>query len=55
MDARKLALDVLEQVRRAVVGKDEVLIKVLLATLAQGHILLEDIPGVVLMFIIQKK
>lgn len=46
MDARKLALDVLEQVRRAVVGKDEVLIKVLLATLAQGHILLEDIPGV---------
>ena len=28
------------------VGKDEVLAKVLLAILAGGHILLEDIPGV---------
>ena len=28
------------------VGKDEVLVQVLLAILAGGHILLEDIPGV---------
>ncbi len=37
---------VLEEVKKAVVGKDEVLAKVLLAILAGGHILLEDIPGV---------
>ena len=33
-----LALQVLSQVRKAVVGKDEVLIKVLLATLAQNNL-----------------
>ena len=32
--------------KKAVVGKDDVLAKVLLAILARGHILLEDIPGV---------
>ena len=37
---------VLTQVRRAVVGKDQVLLWVLAAILAKGHILLEDIPGV---------
>ena len=37
---------ILDQVRRAVVGKDEVLLWVLAAILARGHILLEDIPGV---------
>ena len=37
---------VLEQVRKAVVGKDPVLLWVLAAVLARGHILLEDIPGV---------
>ena len=37
---------VLEEVKKAVVGKDEVLGQVLLAILAGGHILLEDIPGV---------
>lgn len=37
---------VLTQVKKAVIGKDEVLIRVMLAVLARGHILLEDIPGV---------
>ena len=37
---------ILAQVRKAVVGKDPVLLWVLAAILAQGHILLEDIPGV---------
>ena len=37
---------VLAQVRKAVVGKDAVLLWVLAAILAKGHILLEDIPGV---------
>ena len=46
MEGSKLAAAILGEVRRAVVGKDEVLAKVLLAILAGGHILLEDIPGV---------
>ena len=37
---------ILDQVRRAVVGKDLTLMWVLAAILARGHILLEDIPGV---------
>ena len=40
------AQQILNQVRRAVVGKDTVLLWVLAAILARGHILLEDIPGV---------
>lgn len=46
MNESKTAAAILAQVRRAVVGKDEVLARVLLAILAGGHILLEDIPGV---------
>ncbi|MBR6555432.1 MAG: MoxR family ATPase [Clostridia bacterium] len=38
--------DIIGQVRRVVVGKDSVLLWVLAAILAKGHILLEDIPGV---------
>ena len=37
---------VLEQMRRVVVGKDRVLMWVMAAILAKGHILLEDLPGV---------
>lgn len=37
---------ILQEVKKAVVGKDEVLEKVLMAMLAKGHILMEDIPGV---------
>ena len=40
------AQQILNQVRRVVVGKDNVLLWVLAAILAKGHILLEDIPGV---------
>ena len=40
------AQQILEQVRRVVVGKDTTLLWVLAAILAKGHILLEDIPGV---------
>ena len=46
MEGNRVALAILEQVKKAVVGTDEVLAKVLLAILARGHILLEDIPGV---------
>jgi len=37
---------IIGQVRKAVVGKDPVLLWVLAVILAKGHILLEDIPGV---------
>ena len=40
------AQQILNQVRTVVVGKDPVLLWVLAAILAKGHILLEDIPGV---------
>ena len=36
----------MSQVRKVVVGKDSVLLWVLAAILAKGHILLEDVPGV---------
>ena len=40
------AEDIIREVGKVVVGKDGVLIKTLLAILAGGHILMEDIPGV---------
>ena len=40
------AQKILNQVNKAVVGKNSVLLWVLAAILAKGHILLEDIPGV---------
>ncbi|MBR0355264.1 MAG: MoxR family ATPase [Oscillospiraceae bacterium] len=40
------ARSILSEVSKAIVGKDEVLVKALLAILAGGHILMEDIPGV---------
>ena len=46
MTGNKAALEILGEVQKAVVGKNDVLAKVLLAILARGHILLEDIPGV---------
>ena len=44
-DASDLARRVLDQVQRAVVGKQEALTLVLAAVLAKGHVLLEDFPG----------
>lgn len=40
------AARIIEEVKRAVIGKDECVYKVMKAMLAGGHILLEDIPGV---------
>lgn len=37
---------IINEVKKAVKGKDDIITKVLLAILAKGHILLEDIPGV---------
>ncbi len=40
------AQQILNQVRKVIVGKDHVLVWALAAMLAKGHILIEDIPGV---------
>jgi MoxR-like ATPase len=44
-DASALAGRVVDEVEKAVVGKREVLLQVLAAVLAKGHVLLEDFPG----------
>ena len=33
------------EVKKVIVGKDQVIDQVLIAILAQGHVLLEDVPG----------
>ncbi len=42
----RVAQQIINEVRKAVVGKDRVLLETLAAIFARGHILLEDIPGV---------
>lgn len=37
---------IIDEVKKAVAGKDEVILKVMLAIIAKGHILIDDIPGV---------
>lgn len=37
---------IVNEVKKAVIGKDAIVIKTLLAILCKGHILIEDIPGV---------
>ena len=44
--ANEYARLILREVSRVLAGKDEVIVKTLLAVLAGGHILMEDIPGV---------
>ena len=46
MNEKNLAALVVAEVKKAIVGKDTVIVKALAAILARGHILLEDIPGV---------
>ena len=37
---------VLREVKKSVIGKDDVICKVYMAIIAGGHVLLDDIPGV---------
>lgn len=39
-------IEICNEVKKVIVGKDEIINKVLMSILAQGHILLEDVPGV---------
>lgn len=45
MDNEK-ALTILENLKKVIIGKDEVLENVLISLLAKGHLLIEDVPGV---------
>jgi MoxR-like ATPase len=45
-DVRQAALDLLNELERAIVGKRNVLELIVAALLADGHVLLEDVPGV---------
>lgn len=42
----KKALDILENLKKIIIGKDEVLENVMISLLARGHLLIEDVPGV---------
>jgi len=44
--AYEQAVQVIEQVRKVIVNKDTVVAKTLMAILANGHILIDDVPGV---------
>src|SRR5699024_10056482 len=43
---RHNAEQVIEEIKKVIIGKDEIAKKVFTAVLAEGHVLLEDIPGV---------
>lgn len=45
-DVKSWAQKVKEAMRKVIVGKDDVIEKAIIALLASGHVLLEDIPGV---------
>lgn len=44
-ESRKMVDDVIGEVKRAVIGKDDVLRRVMVTIMARGHILIEDYPG----------
>jgi MoxR-like ATPase len=46
MDSQESARKITENVAKAIVGKDEVIELCLVALLCEGHILLEDVPGI---------
>ena len=39
-------LQAIQEIKKAVIGKDDCIVKIMTAILAGGHILIEDIPGV---------
>lgn len=45
-EMQKAAAAIVQEIKKVIVGKDDVIRKVLMVILAGGHILLEDVPGV---------
>lgn len=46
LEVQRVAGLIMNELKKVIVGKDEILKKVLMVILAGGHILLEDVPGV---------
>ncbi len=46
MEARAIAQSILDNMGKVIIGKEQVLEKVLVCLLARGHLLIEDVPGV---------
>ena len=46
MDIKDSAIRIVENIARVIVGKDEVIELCLVALLCEGHVLLEDVPGI---------
>lgn len=42
----EITQNVIREVKKVIIGKDDVIEKIWIAILAQGHVLLEDVPGV---------
>ena len=38
--------EILQEIESVIVGKNEIVEEILMAILAQGHVLMEDVPGV---------
>ena len=38
-------IDILHEIEKVIVGKNEVVEKILMAVLCGGHVLMEDVPG----------
>lgn len=45
MNSRIKAIQILENMKKVIIGKDRVLEKVLVCFLSRGHLLIEDVPG----------
>ena len=46
LELQQKALNIMMEVKKVIIGKDDVIKKILTSFLARGHILLDDIPGV---------
>lgn len=46
MNRQDVVEDIVEEIKKVIIGKDYIIEKILMALLAKGHVLLEDIPGV---------
>ncbi|MDE6149889.1 MAG: MoxR family ATPase [Ruminococcus sp.] len=46
LNVLRLSQNVINEIEKVIIGKKEIIVKVLLSVLAGGHVLIEDIPGV---------
>ena len=46
LDMEPQIQNILDEIKKVIIGKDEIISKVLMAMLSGGHVLLDDVPGV---------